>query len=305
MSVFLEITFSGIALGALYAVVASGLSLIYGLMEVLNFAHGLFLTLGAYAGWAVATYLPGGVGMWWRLVISIAAALAAGAVVGFITETGLIRRLYGRPTSQILVTIGLDLALVGILEGWLSNNSRSVPVPSWLLAATHVGSLDLPNGDFLVLGASAVVLLGLVAFLERTRYGLIIRAGAENREMVSALGVNVGRAFTLVFAIGGAAAGLAGLLNSICFSGTLVSPTEGDTLLIFAFIVVIIGGLGSLLGAAIAGLAVGLLQDYVGYYLGSHPGLAEMGNLSVVLLLVLVLELRPRGLFGRHVLAAT
>lgn len=305
MSTFLAITFSGVALGALYFVVASGLSLIYGLMEVLNFAHGVFLTIGAYAGWAVATYLPAGVGDWWRLVLAIAAAIAGGALVAFLTETTLIRRLYGRPTSQILVTVGLDLALVALLEGWLSNNSRSVAVPLWLLEATHVGSVNLPNGDFLALGGSAAVLLALLFLLHRTRYGLIIRAGAENREMVSALGIDVRRAFTLVFAFGGAAAGLAGMLNAVSFSGTLVNPTEGDTLLIFAFIVVIIGGLGSIAGSAIAGLVVGLVQDYVGFYMGSHAGLAEIGNVAVVLLLIVVLELRPRGLLGRRVLAST
>jgi branched-chain amino acid transport system permease protein len=158
--------------------------------------------------------------------------------------------------------------------------------------------MNLPNTDFLALAAGVVVLLLLEWFLRRTRYGIIIRAGVENRDMVSALGIDVGRAFTLVFVIGGAMAGLAGLLYTVVFSGDLISPNQGDSLLIFAFIVVVIGGLGSIRGSAVAALTVGLVQDYTNFYLGGRSGWAEIGNLSTVLLLAVVLEWRPRGLFG-------
>jgi branched-chain amino acid transport system permease protein len=301
MSTFIAITFSGVALGALYFLVAAGLSLIYGLMEVLNFAHGAFLTLGAYCGWAIAS--DTGIGGAPGFLLAAAGALAGGAAVGLATELVLIRPLYGRPISQILVTIGLDLAVVALLLGAFSSNSRGIDVPLWLLEATRAGSVALPNADFVVI-AAGVAMLGLLGwFLRRTRYGLVIRAGAENRQMVRALGIDVGRAFTVVFAIGGAAAGIAGFLDSVAFSGALVDPTEGDTLLIFAFIVVVIGGLGSIAGSAVAALLVGLVQDYVGFYVGSHSGLAQMGNVSVVLLLALVLEVRPRGLLGRRAFA--
>lgn len=143
------------------------------------------------------------------------------------------------------------------------------------------------------------MLAALGWFLARTRYGIIIRAGAENRDMVCALGINVGRAFTLVFTIGGAVAGLAGLLNSVVFNGGLIDPGQGDQLLIFAFIVVVIGGLGSLAGAAIAAVLVGLVQVYVDFYAGTGAGLAQLGNVSVVLVLAVVLLARPRGLLGR------
>jgi len=294
VSTFIAITISGLALGAVYFLIASGLSLIYGLMDVLNFAHGVFLTLGAYAGWAVAAHLP-------RLgfVAAVVAAAAAGAVVAAATEVLLIRPLYGRPISQILVTIGLDLALVGLLEGGFGSDSRSVAVPGWLPAVTAIGGERIPNGDFLALGAGLAVLGALTWFLRRTRYGMIIRAGAENRDMVRALGIDVGRAFTVVFAVGGAAAGLAGLLNSVVFSGALVNPTQGDQLLIFAFIVVVIGGLGSITGSAFAAVLVGLVQVYVTFYAGTGAGLAQLGNVSVVLVLAIVLLVRPRGLLGR------
>jgi branched-chain amino acid transport system permease protein len=297
MSTFIAITVSGVALGAVYFLIASGLSLIYGLMDVLNFAHGVFLTLGAYAGWAVAAHLPamnGGV----RFLLTAAAAALGGAAAAAVTELLLIRPLYGRPVSQILVTIGLDLALVGLLLGVFGSNSRSIAVPSWLTQVTRIGSERIPNGDIVAIGTGIVLLGVLTWFLRRTRYGIIIRAGAENREMVRALGINVGRAFTLVFMIGGAAAGLAGLLNAVVFSGALVDPTQGDQLLIFAFIVVVIGGLGSLAGSAVAGLLVGLVQTYVSFYAGSGSGLGQLGNMSVVLVLAVVLLVRPRGLLG-------
>ncbi len=297
MSTFIAISFSGLALGAIYFLVASGLSLIYGLMEVLNFAHGAFLTVGAYAAWVTATHLPASVSAPERFLVAVVVAVLAGAVIAGATEVALIRPLYRRPVSQILVTVGLDLVVVALLLGVFGSNSQAVPVPSWLAGATRVGPEILPNADFVALGAGAAVLLGLVWFLGHARYGLIIRAGVENRDMVAALGINVRRAFTLVFVIGGAAAGLAGILNSVVFSGALVSPTQGDSLLIFAFIVVVIGGLGSLWGSALAAVMVGMLQDYVSFYAGTG-GLAQMGSISVVLLLAVVLLVRPSGLMG-------
>ena len=299
MSTFVAITISGLALGAVYFLVASGLSLIYGLMDVLNFAHGVFLTLGAYAGWAVATHVSQRNGA--MFLVTAVAAIAAGAVVAAATELLLIRPLYGNPVGQILVTIGLDLALVGLLLGGFGSDSRSIPVPGWLTAVTTIGPERIPNGDFVALGAGLAMLAALTWFLNRTRYGIIIRAGAENRDMVRALGIDVGRAFTLVFAIGGAAAGLAGLLNSVAFSSGLISPLQGDQMLIFAFIVVVIGGLGSIFGAAIAAIVVSLVQVYVTFYAGSGSGLAQLGNMSVVLVLAVVLLARPRGLLGRVV----
>ena len=297
MSTFIAITVSALALGAVYFLVASGLSLIYGLMDVLNFAHGVFLTLGAYAGWAVAAHLPQQQGL--TFLVTAVAAAAAGAAVATATELLLIRPLYGRPVSQILVTIGLDLALVGLLLGGFGSSSRSIQVPGWLTAVTAIGPERIPNGDFVAIGTGVAVLGALTWFLRRTRYGIIIRAGVENRDMVRALGIDVGRAFTVVFAVGGAAAGLAGLLNSVVFSSALVDPTQGDQLLIFAFIVVVIGGLGSITGSAIAAVVVGLVQVYVTFYAGSGSGLAQLGNMSVVLVLAIVLLARPRGLLGR------
>lgn len=298
MNAFVAVGMSGLALAAVYFLIASGLSLIYGLMDVLNFAHGAFLTLGAYAGWAVTSHFAGTLGTTTAFILCLVASLLAGLVVGALTEVLLVRPLYGRPVSQILATVGLDLCLVGLLFGIFGSSSQQVVTPPWLAAVTTVGAERIPNGDFLALGLGLVTLVGLSWFLRRSRYGLIVRAGVENRDMVRALGIDVGRAFTLVFTIGGAAAGLAGLVNSVVFESGLVDPTQGDQLLIFAFIVVVIGGLGSVPGSAVAALAVGLVQVYVGYYAGSQASLAQLSNLSVVFLLALALQLRPRGLFG-------
>ena len=298
MSTFLSLTFSGLALGGIYFLAASGLTLIFGLMGILNFAQGLFMTLGAYAGYEVSLRLPASPGAPMILVLATVGAILGGALAAGITEVLLIRPLYGRPLDQILVTIGLDLAIVALLEGIFGSNEVAIPVPVWVNGATYVGGVELPNAAFLALGAGVIVFVGLETFLRRTRYGIIIRAGVENRGMVSALGINVGRAFTLVFVIGGAMAGLAGLLNTIAFNSDFVTPLQGDSLLIYSFIVVVIGGLGSIRGAAIAALAIALLQLYTSYYIGSHPGWAQVGNFSVVLLLAIVLSVRPRGLFA-------
>jgi branched-chain amino acid transport system permease protein len=166
-----------------------------------------------------------------------------------------------------------------------------VPAPAWLGNTTTVAGAHIPNDRWVEILTAAVVLGALTAFLRRTRYGLIIRAGVENRSMVTALGIDVRRAFTLVFALGGVAAALAGVLGNVYF--TTVDPNRGTSLLIFAFIVVVIGGLGSLRGTAVAAVVVGLVQQYANYYASSG-----LGDLSVVLLLGLVLLVRPKGLAG-------
>jgi branched-chain amino acid transport system permease protein len=298
VSTFLSITFSGLALAGVYFLCAAGLTLIFGLMDILNFAQGVFITLGAYAGYEISIRLPGSAGAVTLFVFAIAGAIVGGALAAGITEVVLIRPLYGRPMSQVLVTIGLDLAIVALLEGIFGSNEVAITVPTWVNGATHVGQVVLPNAAFLALGAGVIVLVSLEMFLRRTRYGIIIRAGVENRGMVSALGIDVGRAFTLVFVIGGALAGLAGLLNTIAFNSDFVTPIQGDSLLIFTFIVVVVGGLGSIRGAAVSAVVIALLQNYTNYYLGSHPGWSQVGNLSVVLLLAVVLSVRPRGLFA-------
>jgi len=280
---------TGLGLGALYFLVASGLSLIYGLMGVLNFAHGSFLTISAFLGWEVGRRISDGT--WAGLAISAVVGILVGATVAALTELLIIRRLYERHIEQALVTVGIALASVALFEGIWGTDPIYTERPAWLTETTEILGARIPNDRFLLIACAALVLGGIVLFLRRTRYGLIIRAGVENRHMVTALGIDVRRSFTLVFAIGGAAAGLGGVLASVYYG--YVSAHLGSVLLIFAFIVTVIGGLGSLTGAAIASVLVAVLQQLANYYLGGT------GDLVVVVALAAVLLVRPSGLMGK------
>jgi branched-chain amino acid transport system permease protein len=290
MSTFILLTVTGVGLGALYFLIASGLSLIYGLMGVLNFAHGAFITVGAYGMWFTESKL-GGIPVLPRFLLGSVVGLVVGGVFAALVELILIRPLYRRHIEQVLVTVGLGLATTALVVAIWGNDARPVAAPQWFGKTTTLGGAHIPNDRFVLILAAVVVLAGLTTFLKRTRYGLIIRAGVENRAMVTALGIDVRKAFTLVFAIGGVAAALAGILGNVYF--TTVDPQRGTSLLIFAFIVVVIGGLGSLRGTAVAAVVVGLVQQYANYYASSG-----LGDLSVVLLLGLVLLARPGGLSG-------
>ncbi len=287
MSTFVLLTITGLGLGAMYFLVASGLSLIYGLMGVLNFAHGAFITVGAYAAWWMAGQVGGSAGV--QLLVGGAFGLVAGAALAAFVELVFIRPLYRRPIEQVLVTVGLALALGALVQGIWGNDARTFPTPSWMVETTSVLGASIPNNRFVVIAVAALVLVGLTAFLRYTRFGLIIRAGVENRAMVTALGIDVRRAFTIVFALGGALAALAGVLSGVYFGS--IDPARGTSLLIFAFIVVVIGGFGSIGGSAVAAVTVGLVQQYANYYAS-----AGTGDLAVVLLLAAVLLIRPAGL---------
>lgn len=289
MSTVVLLAITGLGLGGLYFLVASGLSLIYGLMSVLNFAHGMFLALGSYAGYEVARRI--GTETWTGFAAGILAGILAGVILAVLTELLLVRRLYGQHIAQLLMTVGLALALLALFTGIWGSDQIIFQSPPFLNQVTEIFGARIPNDRLVTLGAAILVLLALLAFLKYSRYGLIIRAGVENRAMVQALGIDVRKAFTLVFGIGGAAAGLGGVLASHYY-GHIV-PGMGQSLLIFAFIVTVIGGLGSLVGAAIASAMVAVLQQFANYYAGGF------GDIAVVLLLAIVLLLRPRGLMGR------
>ncbi|MEA2688340.1 MAG: branched-chain amino acid transport system permease protein, partial [Candidatus Eremiobacteraeota bacterium] len=201
------------------------------------------------------------------------------------------RPLYARHVGQVLVTVGLALATIALVQGGFGSDPQRLALPGWMTNTTTILGANIPNTRMLVIAVALLVFALLLFFLQRTRFGLIVRAGVENRAMVQALGIDVQRAFTLVFAIGGMAAGLAGMLAGTYY-GT-IDPGRGSAMLIFAFIVVIIGGLGSVTGSAVAAVVVGELQQFLNFY-----GAAGVGDFSVVLLLAVVLLIRPGGFSG-------
>jgi branched-chain amino acid transport system permease protein len=292
VSTFVLLTITGLGLGAMYFLIASGLSLIYGLMGVLNFAHGAFLTVGAYSTWWFSDHLGAIDPTVLRFLAAAALGLLTGGVLAALVELVLIRPLYLRHIEQVLVTVGLSLALIALVQGIWGPTERLYEVPGWLFETTHVLGAEVPNDRFVEIAAAVLVLAGLLAFLRYTRYGLVIRAGVENRAMVTALGIDVRKAFTLVFALGGVAAALAGVLSGVYYGS--IDPARGTSLLIFAFIVVVIGGLGSIAGSAAAAVVVGLTQQYANYYASSG-----LGDLAVILLLAVTLLVRPSGFAGK------
>ncbi|GAA3744069.1 branched-chain amino acid ABC transporter permease [Salinactinospora qingdaonensis] len=292
MSTVVLLLATGLGLGALYFLVASGLSLIFGLMDVLNFAHGAFLTIGAYATWWASVSLPWAAGSGWGFVAAAAFGTAAGTVAATLLELFIIRPLYGRHREQILVTVGLSLALPALVQAIWGADPLSFPRPDLVRGTVPVLGVAIPNDRVLLIVVAAAVLAALLVFAGRTRYGLIVRAGVEDRAMVTALGIDVRKAFTLVFAIGGAAASLAGALSGLYFG--VVTPTQGVSLLIFAFIVVVIGGTASITGCAVAAVTVAMIQQFANYYT-----VAGLGDIAVVAVLATVLLTRKGGLTKR------
>ncbi len=293
MSTLIFITLTGLALAAMYFLLASGLSLIFGLMDVLNFAHGAFFTWGAYAAWWVISMKTpvGGNASTGIFLLAIVAAVVVGAALATGTEVVLLRPLYKRTIYQVLVTLGAGLALTELTAVIWKHDAKLFPQPRWMAATLTIAGARIPANRLVLIAVAGIVLVLMLLFLRYTRYGLIVRAGAENREMVQALGIDVNRAFTLVFALGGALAGLGGVFGGAYFKS--IDPSIGTVNLIFAFIVVVIGGLGSISGSALAAAVIGLSQQYANYYAA-----AWLGDFVVVILLAVVLLVRPGGLLG-------
>ncbi|MFC9328541.1 branched-chain amino acid ABC transporter permease [Kitasatospora sp. NPDC057015] len=293
MSTVVLLALTGLGLGALYFLIASGLSLIFGLMDVLNFAHGALLSVGAYGTWwAASGNLPGAGSGGLGFVLAVAFGTAVGTLAAVLLELAVIRPLYERPREQVLATVGVGLAVPALLSAIWGTDARPFPGPAALSGTFGLLGAQVPVNRLVLIVAAVVVLAVLKLFLGRTRHGLVVRAGVEDRAMVTALGIDVRRAFTLVFAIGGAAAALGGALGGLYFGS--VDPGQGTSLLVFAFVVVVMGGMGSVGGAALAAVGVGLVQQFANYYTT-----AGLGDLAVVVLLAALLLVRPSGLTGR------
>ncbi|HZL59415.1 MAG TPA: branched-chain amino acid ABC transporter permease [Stellaceae bacterium] len=280
---FVSQCFNGLALGALLALISSGLTIIYGTLGVLNLAHGAMFMLGGYAGYAA-----------YEATGSFAIAVVAGslflAVFGVLMERVVIRNFYGRPhEDQILVTFGIGICLVEVIRLFFGSLSKTVPPPSWAAGISSLGFMFYPTYRLVVVGIIAVALLALFLVLFRTRLGLIVRAGIEDSAMVDALGINVDRVFMVVFGIGAMAAGFAGIVNAPVVS---LTPDMGDAILVETFVVVVIGGVGSFTGAILGGLISGEILSLTSMVDPSYSGVMLFAVMTLVLLL------RPQGLLG-------
>ncbi|MFO6453076.1 MULTISPECIES: branched-chain amino acid ABC transporter permease [unclassified Aeromicrobium] len=291
MNTFVLILATGLSVAALYYLLASGLSLIFGLMDVLSFAHGALLSICAYV--AIETmglFQTATIG---GLLLAVIASMLVGAAVAFGVERFFVRPMYGRGhLPQLLVTMGVGLVLTAILTIRYGPDNVQMPLPSSVAGAVDLGGIYIPVSALVVIAAALILHVGLLLFLRRTRHGLIVRAGVENADMVRGLGIDVTRSFSLVFTIGGLAAGLAGALALVYVRSA--TPHVGDQYLIYAFIVIVIGGVGSLSGTLAAAVVVGLVQQFANYYITGGAG-----DLLALVLLAAVLLLRPQGLFGK------
>ena len=276
--------FTGLALGAIYVLMALGMSLLFGMLTVVNFAHGAFYMVGAY----VAVALLGLGANFWVCLFFV--PLLVG-MLGLLVERVLIRPLYGRGIDYpLLLTFGLSYVMIEGVRILFGTQGLNFDTPDLLQGATDIGIGYFPTYRLFVIGVTAVALLGLWLFLERTPYGLIIRAGARDPQIVRILGIDVGRVWLVVFGIGTGLAALAGLLAAPLQG---VSPEMGDSVLAIAFVVTVVGGMGSLLGAVLAGLLVGVVVSLTSLFA------PEMAQVSIFLLMAVVLLIRPQGFFGR------
>jgi len=281
--------FTGLALGAIYVLLAVGLSLIFGMLTVVNFAHGAFFMLGAYVGVFAAEQT----GSFWAALVLAPLAVAA---VGMVCERWLIRPLYGRGIDYpLLLTFGLAYIMVEGVRIVFGKSGLPFDTPELLQGSVSLGFADFPTYRLFVIAVVAALLLGLWLLIERTSFGLIVRAGARDPVIVRVLGIDVSRVWLLVFGMGTGIAALAGVLSAPLQG---VSPEMGTSVLTVAFVVTVVGGMGSLMGAVVAGLLVGVVESLAVLFF------PEAAKVSMFVLMAGVLLVRPQGLFGRAGLMA-
>lgn len=276
--------FNGISVASILLLAALGLALSFGLMRVINMAHGEILMMGGYLTYMTLQVAPHGVGYLVGLIVAFLGAAIFGAVLEFV----LIRRLYGRPLDTLLATWGVSLILQQGARSIFGPIGNEVTAPSWLAGSVHVGTLNIPLTRLFIIVLSAGVLAAVVLFIARTRIGLLVRAVHQDRDMAEALGINTRLVDLLVFAIGSGVAGIAGAALALIAP---VTPTVGQSYIVYAFLVVIIGGMGSLLGTTVAAGIVGLFS--------AGAQIFTSVSTSDVLLLIFVIafiQFRPKGI---------
>lgn len=283
MDTFINLTLNGLSTGMMIFLIASGLSLIFGLMGVLNFAHGSLFMVGGYTG--VIVFARSG-----SFALALLAGMLAGMLVGWAVEKLTVRRVYGNAVAQILITTGVMIVLNEIVKAVFGPEIIATTVPPLLAGSWGIGGIVIVKYRLFTIIVGVIVAFAVHFFLTRTRLGMIIRAGVENQEMVQVLGINIKRIFSLVFVFGAALAALGGVMMAPAVGA--VNPDMGIQNQMLAFIVVVIGGMGSFLGSALGSVLVGLAGAYTAWFLPE-------ASLAVnVILMAVVLLLRPNGLFG-------
>ncbi len=276
----------GLVNGSFYAMLSLGLAVIFGLLGIVNFAHGALYMIGAYVAWFAMEKFE--LGFWWALIL---APLVVGAL-GVVIERTLLKRLYKiDPIYGLLLTFGLALIAEGIFRDQFGVSGQQYAVPELLQGATNLGFMVLPNYRGFVVFASLLVCLATWWTIERTRLGSYLRAGTENPALVQAFGVNVPMMVMLTYAAGAGLAALAGVLAAPVIQ---ITPLMGSNLIIVVFAVVVIGGMGSILGSILTGLALGLVEGLTKVF---YP---EASSIVVFVIMAIVLMIRPAGLFGKE-----
>ena len=285
--------FSGVSLGSILLLVALGLAITYGLMGVINMAHGELMMIGAYATYVVQglfqKYLPGAFD--WYLVAAVPVAFAASALMGAALERSVIRFLYGRPLETLLATWGISLMLMQLVRSIFGAQNVGVENPSWMSGGVVVmGHLQLPWNRIVIIGFAFAVLLGMAFLIGRTRLGLFVRGVTQNRPIASCMGVNTARIDTYAFALGSGIAGLAGCALSQVGN---VGPDLGQGYIVDAFMVVVLGGVGQLAGTVYAALGLGILNKFIEGWAG-----AVLAKIAVLVLIIVFIQKRPQGIFA-------
>jgi branched-chain amino acid transport system permease protein len=282
MDLIINLALNGLATGMLIFLLAAGLTLIFGLMDVLNFAHGGLFAWGAYSGVWVYTVTD-------SFMIGIIGAIATGLVLGLVTEKFIIQPVYGNHVQQILITLGFMLVLSEMLKVVWGPNQLSAKAPDYLAGSWEIGDIIVIKYRVFIILVGLLIFTIIQLILNKTRIGLIVRAGVMNKEMVEAFGINIKKMFMYVFMVGSALAALGGILLAP-YSGVIYAEM-GMEFAILAFIVVVIGGMGSFPGSLFAAILVGLSGSFMTYYV---PELSLAVNM---ILMALVLIFRPQGLF--------
>jgi branched-chain amino acid transport system permease protein len=275
----------GLINGSFYALLSLGLAVIFGLLNIINFTHGAQYMMGAFVSWMLLSYL--GIGYWWALLL---VPLIVG-LTGIILERLMISRLYHLDHLYgLLLTFGLALIIQGLFRNLYGISGQAYSIPSQLVGVQNLGFMFLPNYRLWVITASVAVCLGTWFVIEKTRLGAYLRAATENPTLVGAFGINVPRLVTLTYGFGVGLAALAGVLAAPIYS---VNPNMGADLIIVVFAVVVIGGMGSILGAVLTGFGLGLIEGLTKVF---YP---EGSAVVIFVIMAIVLLVKPAGLFGR------